>query len=119
MFFLPKVILGVTAMKILIYTLSTLAVAGVTPLTAQAADLGWYDGGYIDRGPVVEGPPVVRPYYYDGPAVTYYGRRYYRPYPYWAGYYPYRHGYWERPYWRGHDWGGRGWRGHWGHRGWR
>lgn len=112
-------------MKTLIYALSAFAVVGVTPLTAQAADLGGYEEGYVDRDPVLEGPPVVRPYYYDGPVVTFYGPRYYRPYPYWADYYPYRYGYWGRPYWRGHYWDGRGywgdrgWHGHWGHRGWR
>jgi hypothetical protein len=102
-------------MKSIVYALSTLAVVGATPLTAQAADLGGYDEGYADRGPVVEGPRVYRDYYYDGP-------RYYRPY--YAGYpYPYRYGYWGRPYWRSGYWGGRGYwgyRGHWGgHRGWR
>lgn len=111
-------------MKTLIYALSTVAIVGVTPLSAQAADLDGYNSGYVERGPVVEGPPV-REYYYDGPVVTYYdGPRYYRPYPYWAGYYPYRYGYWGgRPYYRGGYWGrhGGGWRGgHWGgHRGWR
>lgn len=108
-------------MKTLIFALSTLAVVGVTPISAQAADLDGYNGGYIDRGPVVERPPVRE--YYDGPVVTYYSApRYYRPYPYWAGYYPYGgYGYWGRPYYRGGYWGyGRGWHGHWGgHRGWR
>jgi hypothetical protein len=108
-------------MKSIVYALSTLAIVGVTPLTAQAADLGGYDEGYSDRGPVVERPPVARDYYYDdGPAVAYYAPRYYRPYPY---YYGYRYGYRGGPYWRSGYWGGRGYggyRGHWGgHRGWR
>jgi hypothetical protein len=110
-------------MKPLIYALSTLAVVGLTPLSAQAADLGGYDEGYVDRGPAVEGPPVVRRDYdyYDGPVVVYraprYYRPYYRPYPYYAGWYPYRYGYGRR-----HWGGGRaywGHRGHWGRRGWR
>lgn len=107
-------------MKTLIFAVSTLAVVGFSPLAAQAADLDSYNEGYVDRGPVVERPPVERRYYdYDeGPVVTYYdGPRYYRPYPYFAGYYPYRRGYWGRPYGRPY-WGYRG--GHWGgHRGWR
>ncbi|MFA5956198.1 hypothetical protein [Hyphomicrobium sp.] len=112
-------------MKAFVFALSALAVVGLVPVAAQAADLDGYNGGYIDRGPVVEGPPVSRRYYddYDAPAVAYYAPRFYRPYPYYAGYYPYRHGYWGRPYWRGRYWGGRpygGYRGHWGgHRGWR
>ncbi len=108
-------------MKTLIFALSTLAVVGVTPVAAQAADLGGYDEGYSDRGPVVEGPPVVRrDYYYDGPAVAYYAPRYYRPYPYYAGYYPYGYGYWGGRHWGGRPyWGHRGY-GYWGgHRGWR
>lgn len=107
-------------MKTLLYALSTLAVVAIAPVSAQAADLDSYNEGYIDRGPVVEGPPVERRYYDydDGPVVTYYGPRVYRPYPYFAGYYPYGYGYWGGrrwgggPYWRHH--------GHWGgHRGWR
>lgn len=109
-------------MKTLIYVLSTAAVAGLAPISAQAADLGGYEEGYVERGPVVEGPPVER-YYDEGPVVTYYGPRFYRPYPYFAGYYPYRYGYWGHRYWGGRYWGGRahwGHRGHWGgHRGWR
>jgi hypothetical protein len=104
-------------MKTLIFGLSTLAAVALTPLAAQAADLGGYDEGYSDRGPVVEGPRVVhRDYdYYDGPAIAYYAPRFYRPDPYYAGYYPYRYGYWGgRGYW-GH---GRYW-GHRGYRGWR
>jgi hypothetical protein len=111
-------------MKTLIYALSTLAVAGLTPLTAQAADLDGYDEGYVERGPVVERPPVVDRYYDEGPVVTYYRPRYYRPYPYYAGYYPYGYGYWGRRHWGGGYWGGRPYwghgGGHWGgHRGWR
>ena len=109
-------------MKTLICALSTLVAAGLMPLAAQAADLDGYEQGYIDRGPVVERPPVVERYYDEGPVVTYYGPRVYRPYPYYAGYYPYRYGYWGRPYWRSHYWGGRpywGHGGHWGHGGWR
>ncbi|MFT3731515.1 MAG: hypothetical protein QM780_08855 [Hyphomicrobium sp.] len=114
-------------MKPLIYALSALAVAGLAPHSVQAADLGGYDESYEDRGPVVEGPPVVRrsyDYYYDeGPVVSYYAPRFYRPYPYYAGYYPYRYGYWGGPRWGGPRWGGRGYwgrPGHWGgHRGWR
>ncbi len=107
-------------MKPLIFALSTIAVAGLTPFSAQAADLGGYDEGYSERGAVVEGPPVVRRDYdyYDGPVVTYWGPRYYRPYPYYAGWYPYG----PRP-WYGHRyWGRYGYWGHhayWGRRGWR
>jgi hypothetical protein len=111
-------------MKPLVLALSTLAFVGVTPLTAQAAVLGGYEVGYVDRGPVVEGPPVERRYYDydDGPVVAYYPPRYYRPYPYYAGYYPYRYG--PRRWYGPGYWGGRGyWRhggGYWGgHRGWR
>jgi len=111
-------------MKTLLFALSSLAVAGLAPAAAQAADLGGYEEGYVDRGPVVEAPPPPRAYYndyYDGPVVTYYAPRFYRPYPYYAGYYPYRYG--PRWYGRGY-WGGRGYgygyRGGWrGHRGWR
>lgn len=112
-------------MKTLICALSAVAVVGFTPLTAQAADLDGYNEGYVERGPVVERPPVEDRYYDDyddGPAVTYYAPRVY-PYPYYGGYYPYGYGYAGRPYWRAHYWhgrpywGGRGYRG--GHRGWR
>jgi hypothetical protein len=125
--FTPRSLQGAIFMKPLVLAFSALAVAGFAPLTAQAADLGGgYEEGYVERGPVVEGPPVERRYYDydDGPVVAYYGPRYYRPYPYYAGYYPYRYG--PRP-WYGHRyWGGRGYwghggyGGHWGgHRGWR
>ncbi|RUO97780.1 hypothetical protein [Hyphomicrobium sp.] len=107
-------------MKAILLAVSALAAAGSLAPAAQAADLDGYEGGYVDRGPVVE----RRYYEYDeAPVVTYYAPRVYRPYPYYAGYYPY--GYYGRPYWRAHGyWGGRGgyWghRGHWGdHRGWR
>ena len=83
-------------MKAQICALSALTMIGLVPQAATAADLGGYDGGYEERGAVVEGPPAVRRYYdegYDeGPVVTYYRPRYYRPYPYYAGYYPYRWG---------------------------
>lgn len=107
-------------MRPLIYALSTLAAVSIAPLSAQAADLGGYDEGYSERGAVVEGPPVVRRGYdyYDGPVVTYWGPRYYRPYPYYAGWYPY---YGPR-YWYGRRYWGRGYWGHhahWGRRGWR
>jgi hypothetical protein len=106
-------------MKSIIYALSTFAIIGATPFAAQAADLDGYEGGYVDRGPVVE-----RRYYEDAPVVTYYAPRVYRPYPYYSGYYGYpAYGYWGgrrywgaryagRPYWRHHGyWGGhRGWR---------
>ena len=93
-------------MKAILLAVSALAAAGSLAPVAQAADLDGYEGGYVDRGPVVE-----RRYYEyeEAPVVTYYA--------------PY--GYYGRPYWRAHGyWGGRGgyWghRGHWGdHRGWR
>ncbi|MET0640058.1 MAG: hypothetical protein ABWZ19_08605 [Hyphomicrobium sp.] len=109
-------------MKPFIYALSTLAVVGLAPVAAQAADLDGYDQGYEERGAVVEAPPPVARRYYDyddGPVVTYYAPRVYQPYPYYAGYYPYGYGYWRGP----RHWGGRGYYGHggghWGHRGWR
>ena len=105
-------------MKAQICALSALAMIGFVPHGAAAADLGGYDGGYEERGAVIEGPPVVRRYYDEGPVVAYYGPRYYRPYPYYAGYYPYRWGprYWYGPhYGYGYGYGHRGW----GHRGWR
>ncbi len=104
-------------MKAHICALSALAVIGLAPQAAAAADLGGPDGGYEERGAVLEGP-LVRRYYDDGPVVAYYGPRYYRPYPYWAGYYPYRggpRGWYGRHYGYGYGWGHRGW----GHHGWR
>ena len=87
-------------MKAQICALSALAVIGLAPQAAAAADLGAY-----------------------GPVVAYYGPRYYRPYPYWAGYYPYRwgpRGWYGRRYGYGYGWGRGGWgHGGWGHHGWR
>ncbi len=95
-------------MKKLICLLSTVAVAGVAPQAASAADLG---GGYEERGYVEDRPPPPPEprYYYEEeapPPVVYY-RRYPRPYPYYADYYGWgpRWPYWHRPYWRAHYWG--------------
>ena len=46
---------------------------GFAPHGAAAADLGGYDGGYEERGAAIEGPPVVRRHYDEGPVVAYYG----------------------------------------------
>jgi hypothetical protein len=87
-------------MKRLFCVLSTLAVAGMAPSVASAADLG---RGYVERDTIIEeAPPVVEReriierryyepdyYYYDGPVVTYYEPRW-------------RHR-WHRHHWR-HGW---------------
>lgn len=85
-------------MKRLFCVLSTLAVAGMVPSVASAADLG---PGYVERDTIIEDapPPVVEheriierryyepDYYDDGPVVTYY-----------------------EPDWRWHRWHRRHWR---------
>lgn len=88
-------------MKQFITALSALAVVGFTPLTAQATDLDDYEEEYVERGPVVEGPPVIRRSYeyYDGPAATYWEPRYYAPY-YYAGWDYGADAWYGRPYWR-------------------
>lgn len=107
-------------MRKFLFVLPVLAAASFTPHSATAADFGDVEC-CEERGAVVieeYDEPAYPVYYgrrYYGPAA--YGPRFYRPYPYYAGYSPYRWGYGHR--WRGgHGWHGkRGWReGGYGHR---
>ncbi len=88
-------------MKMLGYTLTSIAILATAPTAASAADLYDY-------------PPPRAAYVPSPPPPVYYAP-YPRPYPYYAAY-PYwgwgpRWGYWHRPYWRagywGHRWGRR------------
>jgi hypothetical protein len=97
-----------------------MAVAGLAPQAASAADLGNYEERetIVERPappPVVERDRIIERRYYDaddydydeGPVVAYYGHRYYRPYPYYANYRPYGFGpgfYHHRHWWRHGRW---------------